>query len=86
MTFFKTSGIALVAGLVIAGCSREEEPVAMAPAETPIYAKDGTVIGMRPVVGMSGGTMMDDDDDDLSMSAGASMSVDIDGDMDDDDG
>ena len=71
MNIVKTSGLALVAVLVIAGCSRDDDDVmVMAPMEEPIYAKDGTVIGMRPTVGHSGMDddmdMMDDDDDDDS--------------------
>ena len=60
MKIVKTAGLALTAMVVIAGCSRDEEVMVMAPAETPIYAKDGTVIGMRPMVGHSGSSMAND--------------------------
>lgn len=58
---------------LLAACSQQEEPMVVA-AETPIYAKDGTIIGMRPTVSPGGGSGMgssmddmddmDDDDDD----------------------
>lgn len=60
---FLAAGTAL--GL-IAACSQQEEPVVI-PQETPIYGKDGTIIGMRPAVspgGMSSGDGMDMDDSD----------------------
>lgn len=44
--------------LTLGACAQQEEEV-FVPTSEPIYAKDGTIIGERPVVG-AGGTMHDD--------------------------
>ena len=65
----------------IAACAQQEEPVQM--TEEPIYGKDGSIIGMRPVV--ISPDMTEDDfesiDDTAATAAGAPSDVD-DGDSD----
>ncbi len=66
-----TSAAALLA---LSACSKPQE-VVVAPAQTPIYAKDGSIVAYRPMVGAadpaSGGSMedagmsMEDGDDDV---------------------
>ncbi len=69
---------AAIAALIIMGaCAQQEEPIMI--QDTPIYGKDGTIIGSRPAVapggssdyssnstssGGIGGAISDDDDDD----------------------
>ncbi|QFS84101.1 hypothetical protein FIU97_15210 [Roseivivax sp. THAF40] len=55
---FKTLALISASALTLAACAQQEEPQPMAASTTPIYAKDGTIIGERPVVAPS-------DDDDL---------------------
>ena len=55
--------VALVAFL---GACASNEPEPMAPAEQPIYSKDGQIIGMRPVV------MASDDCDPNAITTSAS--------------
>ena len=57
---------AVLSALVLAtACAQQEEVVVDTPQQTPIYGKDGTIIGMEPMVrpGMmsSDGTMSMDD-------------------------
>lgn len=75
--------------LVIAACGQQEEPVVI-QEQTPIYGKDGTIIGMRPTV-VSGG--MDMSSAGAGSTAGAStpatdnpLSDDVGFDGDDSDG
>ena len=50
-----TTKLVLAAGglALVSACAQQEEPMAPAPApaEQPIYSKDGRVIGSRPMVG-----------------------------------
>ena len=49
--------LAAAGGLgLLAACAQQEEPMAPAPApaEEPIYSKDGRIIGMRPTVAPGG--------------------------------
>lgn len=57
MSFFTKTAAAGLALVFVTACSQQEEPIVM-EAQTPIYAKDGTIIGMRPTVTPGG---MDDD-------------------------
>lgn len=50
--------------LAISACAQQEEPAPVVYEPTPIYAKDGTIVGTRPPVS-PGGSMdpgMDDTD------------------------
>lgn len=54
MNFLKTT-VVLSALLAATACAQQEEVMVETPAmETPIYAKDGTIIGMRPMVSPGG--------------------------------
>lgn len=67
MRITMTSIAALGATLLVTGCAQQEEPVEEVVLETPIYAKDGTIIGTRPTVtpgGSGDGSDMSSIDDD----------------------
>ena len=65
MKIFKSA--AVLSALVLAtACAQQEEVLVETPQQTPIYAKDGTIIGMEPMVRRGGvmssdGTMSMDD-------------------------
>lgn len=61
---------------LLTACGQQEEPVVV-QAEEPIYAKDGTIIGMRPMVTPGGG---DGSDSSMGMTSPGGD------DSDDDDG
>ena len=51
MPKFSLTAGGIAAAILLAGCAQQEEPVMVQqPMTTPIYAKDGTIIGERPVV------------------------------------
>jgi hypothetical protein len=64
MKIFKSA--AVLSALVLAtACAQQEEVMVETPQQTPIYAKDGTIIGMEPMVRPGG-----------MMSSNSTMSMD----------
>ena len=49
---FKTTALLLgtAALLTLGACAQQEEEIVLVPQDTPIYAKDGTVVGYEPNV------------------------------------
>ena len=45
-----TTSAAIAATLLVTACAQQEEPEVVVVPETPIYGKDGTIIGTRPTV------------------------------------
>ncbi len=65
MKIFKSAAV-LSAFVLATACAQQEEVMVETPQQTPIYAKDGTIIGMEPMVRpggmMSGNRTMSMDD------------------------